>query len=79
MVKIKESFKKIMYYSFLLFLIYIIFELIRTLFKGSLDFEELVIGLLIANLGYSFYLRESVNKLDSKTSGHIGWHRGKYG
>ena len=58
---------------------YLIFELLRKLLGGSLGFEELVIGLLIANLGYSFYLRESINKVDSKISGHIGWHRGKNG
>ncbi len=57
-------------------MIYIIFELLRKLTGGSLSFETLVIGLLIANLGYSFYIKESINKLDSKISKHIGWHIG---
>ncbi|HHE36780.1 MAG TPA: hypothetical protein ENL16_03115 [Candidatus Woesearchaeota archaeon] len=81
MVRIKAKTKKVfttlLRWVFILFLAYLIFELIRTMLGGSLGFEELVIGLLIANLGYSFYLRESVNKIDSKISGYIGWHRGR--
>ena len=53
-----------------IFIMYLIIELLRKIFGGSLGFEELVIGLLIANLGYSFYI-------NSKLSGHIGWHKGK--
>jgi len=75
--KTQELLSKALYWIFVLFLIYLIFELLRKLLGGSLGFEELVIGLLIANLGYSFYLRESITKIDSKISGHIGWHRGK--
>ena len=81
MVKVKKRtkqvFQRIVYWVFLLFLVYLIIEVIRKLLGGSLGFEELVIGLLIANLGYSFYLKGSINKIDSKISGHIGWHRGK--
>ena len=80
-VKIKKRTKdlvlNLIYWIFLLFLVYLIFELLRKLFGGSLGFEELVIGLLIANLGYSFYLRGYLSKIDSKVSGHIGWHKGK--
>ena len=47
------------------------------MFGGSLGFEEIVIGLLIANLGYVFYLQRDMSKIDSKISGHIGWHKGK--
>jgi len=43
----------------------------------SLGFEELVIGLLIANLGFSFSIKDSVNRIESKLSGHLGWHKGK--
>jgi len=80
-VKIKkakqELLQKIIYWIFLIFLVYLIYELLSKLFGGSLGFEELVIALLIANLGYSFYLRDSINKLDSKICGHLGWHKGK--
>lgn len=77
MIDIQELIRKIAYTILLLFLIYVIIELIRKLAGGSLGFEELVIALLIANLGYSFYLKESINKIETKLSGHIGWHRGK--
>ncbi len=76
MVKIKDNIHKVLrktiYIIFLLFLGYLIYELTKKLLGGSLGFEELVIGLLIANLGYSFYLKDSINKVDSKVSGHIG-------
>jgi len=55
---------------FLLFLVYLVFELIQKLLDGSLGFEELVIGLLVANLGYSYHI-------NSKLSEHLGWHKGK--
>jgi len=58
------------YWLFLLFLIYLVFEISRKLLGGSLGFEELVIGLLVANLGYSYHI-------NSKLSEHLGWHRGK--
>ncbi len=77
MDKQKVTIKAVFYWVFLLFLVYLIFELLRKILGGSLGFEELVVGLLIANLGYSFYLRESITKVDAKISGHIGWHRGK--
>ena len=76
-MQIKDIMRKILCWLFLLFLFYLIYELLRTLFGGSLGFEELVIGLLIANIGYSFFIKESISKLDAKISGHIGWHKGK--
>lgn len=79
MVKIKADkiLIKIMYWMFFIFLAYLIYELARKILGGSLGFEEIVMGLLVANLGYSFYLSNSISRLDSKISGHIGWHRGK--
>lgn len=55
-----------------MFLIYFGYELVRKLLGGSLGSKALIIGLLIANLGYSFHLKDSLNKIDSKISGHIG-------
>ena len=66
------NFKKIIYWIFVLFLVYLIIELVRKIVGGSLGFEELVIGLLIANLGYSFYI-------NSRVSEYMGWHKGKDG
>ncbi len=73
---VKVNIKKLFYWMFLIFLVYLIFELLRKLIGGSLAFETLVIGLLIANLGYSFYIKDSLNRIESKISGHIGWHKG---
>jgi len=82
-VKIKKKIKKVIkiitYWAFLAFIIYLIFELTRKILGGSLGFEELIIGLLIANLGYSFYIKGSMSRLETKLSGHLGWHRGREG
>ncbi len=59
---------KLFYWLLTVFTVYLIFEVLRKLLGGSLGFEELVIGLLIANLGYSFYL-------NSLFSEHLGWHK----
>jgi ABC-type methionine transport system permease subunit len=77
--KIKNILRRVIYWLFFIFIAYIIFEVTRKVLGGSLGFEALVVGLLIANLGYSFYMKESINKIDSKISGHIGWHKGKDG
>ena len=72
-----ESLGKILYWIFVIFLAYLIFELIRKILGGSLGFEELVGGLLIANLGYIIGLHNKISKVDSKLSEHLGWHKGK--
>jgi len=71
--KIKmEIWKKILYWLLSLFILFLIIVLLQKIFGGSLGFEEIVIGLLIANLGYSFYI-------NSKLSEHLGWHKGREG
>lgn len=62
--------EKIFYWLLFSFIVYLLFEVIRKIIGGSLGFEELVIGLLLANIGYSFYI-------NSQLSEHIGWHKGK--
>lgn len=62
--------KKVAYWVLILFAAYLAIELFRKLLGGSLGFEEFVIGLLIANLGYSFYI-------NSQLSEHLGWHKGQ--
>jgi len=76
-VKVNERIINILKWIFLAFIIYIIYELTRKILGGSLGFEALAIALLVANLGYSFSILKSINKLDSKISGHLGWHKGK--
>lgn len=61
---------KILYWLLVAFTVYLTIELIRHLLGGSLGFEELLAGMMVANLGYSFYL-------NSKLSEHMGWCRGR--
>ncbi len=72
---------KLIYWLFVIFLIYLIIELTRKILGGSLGFEELVTTLLVANIGYSFYINTELNskisEINSKLSGHIGWHKGQ--
>lgn len=60
-----------------LFVIYLIIEIVRKIFGGSLDYEDLVIGLLVANLSYVIALHIKVSDINAKLSGHLGWHKGK--
>ena len=71
-----KKWQKILYWILGIFTLYLIFEVIRKIFGGSLGLQELVIGLLIANLGYVISLHSKVSEVDSKLSGHLGWHKG---
>lgn len=79
---------KLLYWIFNLFVAYLIFEIIRKILGGSLGFEELVSGFLIANVGYlaviqrkiaktEMRLSEQIAKVQAQLSEHLGWHRGK--
>ena len=61
---------KLFYWLLVLFTLYLVFEVLRKLLGGSLGFEELMLGFMVANLGYSFYL-------NTKVSEHLGWHKGQ--
>jgi len=65
-----ETWEKALYWLLLIFVVFLIIQLVFKILGGSLGFEEIVIGLLIANLGYSFCI-------NTKLSEHIGWHKGK--
>jgi len=71
------NWKKLFSMLLTLFVLYLIIEIIRKILGGSLGFEELVIGLLIANLGYTVGLHTKVAHLQAQLSEHIGWHKGK--
>ncbi len=71
------NWKNLFYWLLGIFIIFLIVVLIQKILGGSLGFEEIVIGLLVANLGYSFYLQGSISRLNSKISEHLGWHKGK--
>ncbi len=65
-----ETWKTILFWLLGIFVIYLIYEILRKILGGSLATDAIVIGLLVANLGYSFYI-------NSKLSEHLGWHKGK--
>lgn len=80
--------QKALQWFLIIFTIYVIIEVIRKIFGGSLGFEELVVTLLGINIGYSFYLNsrisdinhrlsEQISEVNSKLSEHFGWHKGK--
>ena len=54
-------------YILILYIAYLIYQIIKKEVGGSWGFEELVIGLLIANLGYSFFINSKLQK-------HLGKH-----
>ena len=60
-----------------IFVIYLIFEIIRKILGGSWGVQELIAALLVANLGYSFQINHRISSMDSKLSGHLGWHKGR--
>ncbi len=68
---------KILHWLLGLFIFYLIIEILRKMFGGSLGFEELVIGLLIANIGYVITLHAKVGEIKSTLAEHLGWHRGQ--
>ena len=76
-----EKFMKIFRLILMLFIIYIIIEIIRKLFGGSLGSEDIITALVLANLGYTFslnlHMNQRISSLDSKLSEHMGWHKGK--
>lgn len=53
-----------------LFVVYLIYEVVRKIAGGSLGYEEIMIGLLVANLGYTFHMNAILHE-------HIGWDKGK--
>lgn len=61
----------------IIFTTYIIFEVIRKILGGSLGFEELVITLLVTNIGFTFALNKRLSDIATKVSDHLGWHKGR--
>ena len=60
-----------------IFVIYLVIEIIRKILGGSWGIQELMAALLVANLGYSFQMNHGISDINSKLSGHLGWHKGR--
>ena len=72
-----KTWQKILYWLLGLFVIYLIIEIVRKILGGSLGYESLIMGLLIANTGYIIALHAKISDINSKLSEHLGWHKGK--
>ncbi len=64
------NWEKILYWALVIFMIYIIIEIIKNILGGSLGIAELTLALVGLNITFSFYM-------NAKLSHHIGWHKGK--
>jgi len=71
------KFDKIFYWLLALFVLYLIIEVIKKILGSGLSYETLAVGLLIANIGYTIALHSKISNINSKLSGHIGWHKGR--
>ena len=61
--------RKILYWLIVIFGIYLIIELIRVIFGGSLGEGDMLSGVFFINANFTFYLAY-------KLSEHLGWHKG---
>ena len=75
-IEVKMNLNKLFYWLLGLFVLYLIIELIRKILGGNLSYETLIIGLLIANIGYTITLYTKLADVNAKLSGHLGWHKG---
>lgn len=71
------NYRTILYWALVVFSLYLTIEVIRKMLGGSLGFEELMVGLQIANLGYTFQLHLKLSEHSARLSEHLGWHQGK--
>lgn len=71
------TWKKVLQWLLILFIVYLAFEIIRKILGGSLGFEELIIGLTLANSGYIISLHSKMSDVNAKLSEHLGWHKAK--
>ena len=62
----------------------VIFQIIKILLGGSWETEQVILALVMLNLSVSFgigsyliHLNNKISKVDSKLTGHFGWHKGK--
>ncbi|MDP7115492.1 MAG: hypothetical protein QF915_00405 [Candidatus Woesearchaeota archaeon] len=61
----------------IILIVYVIFELIRKIFGGSLGFEELTISLLGIILVTLFKIIDFLYKINTKLESHLAWHKAK--
>ena len=72
----KEFLSRVLYWALVAFVVLVIIQVMRKIIGGSWATEAVIITLLVANIGYSFALKSSLAKIESKLSEHLGWHNG---
>ncbi|HLC58090.1 MAG TPA: hypothetical protein VJH95_05950 [Candidatus Nanoarchaeia archaeon] len=62
----------------------IIYQILKILLGGSWETEQVILALVMLNLsisfgigGYLLHLNNKISKVDSKLTGHFGWHKGR--
>lgn len=68
-----EKFTRMLFYLLAIILVY---QIIRSLFGGTWEIEDLILGLVILNLTITFTLLSLFYDVKGKIEGHIKWHEG---
>ncbi len=70
-MKIKKIIEKVIYWGFVLFVGYLIYEIIKKIFGGSMGYEQVMVALLVTNITFSFYLARSLSKTEARLVARI--------
>ncbi len=64
--------------------IIVIVQILRSLFWGSWEIENIILAIVIFNLticfgigGYLLHINNKISEIDKVAYGHIEWHKGK--
>lgn len=64
--------------------IILVVQILRYIFGGTWEIEEIILALVIFNLtvtfgigGYLIHLNSKISEVNTKIEGHFGWHKGK--
>ena len=59
--------------------IIIVVQIIKYIFGGTWQIENVILAIVILNMTISFGLISKISRVDKTLHGHIEWHRGKDG
>ncbi|MFH1591609.1 MAG: hypothetical protein ABIC95_06825 [archaeon] len=68
----KNDLIKILTWTLIVYILFVVYQILRALFGGSWSTESIIIALVIANLGYTFLL---TNKLEKHLGMHAVWDK----
>lgn len=64
------NYQKILYWALVLFSIYLAIEILRKVFGGSWGFEETMVALQVATIGFCFSLQKQISEHTGCTEMH---------